>query len=56
MTDTPGANGAVVPAEFDEVTADLFNTDLRFEPDERELPGSCSDNCTNDGCTAATTC
>lgn len=56
MNDTRGADGAVILADFDEVTANLFNPDLRFEPDERDVPSSCSDNCTNDGCTGNTTC
>lgn len=56
MNHTRSAGGAVTLADFDQTTANLFDPDLRLEPDLRDIPQGCSAQCTNDGCTAASTC
>jgi len=42
--------------ELDTIMADVFSLDVRVEPSAEKMPPTCSANCTNDGCSAATTC
>jgi hypothetical protein len=57
MSVVPGAgiDTARMP-EFDDAVADLFDLDVRLDEPDRDPPTTCSADCTNDGCTAATKC